>query len=270
MVASPLLSCTHVRRPGALLTMVLVCACGARTGLPTPQEESVSEGGSTEGGGGAGGGGAPPDCEIVDGPTVRLTGIARDFHDSHPDFEQGILADDRAIVAAELGGDGLPVYAGGRGTATTNGRVSFDQWFRDTEAVNLAMRFDMLLQPRATNERAFADETFFIVDDQLFGNEQREHNFHFTLELHARFLYSGGEVLHFRGDDDLWVFLNDRLAVDLGGVHSSETVTLRLDDIATAIQLHRGEVFPLDLFFAERQTSGSVFELTLETFTVCR
>ena len=107
----------------------------------------------------------------------------------------------------------------------------------------------------------YDNHAFFPIDDQLLGNEGRKHNFHFTLQASTSFEYLGGEVFAFSGDDDMWVFINRKLAIDLGGLHRSLSAKVALDELAGTAGLVRGGVYPLHFFFAERHTTESNFTL---------
>ncbi len=84
------------------------------------------------------------------------------------------------------------------------------------------------------------------------------HNYSFTFELHTVFTYHGGEVFNFRGDDDVFVYVNHGLVINLGGIHSAEVGTVSIDSLG----LKPGQQYPLDFFSVERHVTGSNIKFT--------
>jgi fibro-slime domain-containing protein len=77
--------------------------------------------------------------------------------------------------------------------------------------------------------------------------------------MHTKFKYQKGLSFSFRGDDDVWAFINGKLAMDLGGTHYYMDGFINLDTVAGLVD---GETYTFDLYYAERHSTGSHIRIT--------
>ena len=83
-------------------------------------------------------------------------------------------------------------------------------------------------------------------------------NQHFCFESHAKFTHKPGLRFSFRGDDDIWVYIDNKLAVDLGGTHLAAPGYVNLDQfMGETGALVAGQTYDLDIFFCDRRTTMS-------------
>ena len=208
-------------------------------------------------------------CDAPQPMPPKLHAVIRDFRNGQPaDFGHpeivGPSVDDRGLVQPLLGSDDTPVYALTGPSRTVQGAQTFSEWYHDVigpPAINIATSIDLPLTVASDRPGLFIYEnhSFFPIDNQLFGNEGLEHNYSFTLATSANFTYLGNEIFRFSGDDDVFVFINRHLAIDLGGVHGAETATVDLAAHAQEFEITVGNRYPIHIFFAERHPTLSDF-----------
>ncbi len=203
-----------------------------------------------------------------------------------PDFEAFAgQAATPGLVANDLGAHNKPVYApkceagvmmGGAGPfgQMTTTKANYDEWYRNTVGVNKPYIVYFQFASNGSVSTFFSSHFFPLVNsgwgNSGTANDNLQHNFGFTTELHTTFKYMGGENFTFTGDDDLWVFINGKLAIDLGGLHPQLSQSIDLDSAATKLGIQKGNSYALELFHAERHTTASDFRVdTNFVFTNC-
>lgn len=231
-------------------------------------QDGGNQDGGRRDGGVRDGGFSSADGGVACDRTLKIT--IRDFHETHPDFET--FTGDEAtlgIVKNDLGTDKKPVFNEAHGMVTSE--ATFNEWYHDKAGVNQPILVQRTLTEITESGKTafqYADSAFFPIDNMGFGNEgntdgnDHSHNYHFTTEIHTLFTYQRGQKFRFKGDDDLWIFVNGKLALDLGGLHSELEGTIDFDAKAAELGIVAGQTYPMDIFHAERHTVASRFTIT--------
>lgn len=90
----------------------------------------------------------------------------------------------------------------------------------------------------------------------------KHRNGSFTLRGESQFVYKEDSNLYFTftGDDDVYMYINGVLALDLGGAHGRNSKTVNLNDLdATKYGLKEGQVATFTFFYMERCSDASTF-----------
>lgn len=193
--------------------------------------------------------------------TITLAGTVRDFRADSANFE-GNGGGGAGMVESTLTGASPTLSAYGATQVSNTGAGAFSNWYtRASDSVSYALT---LTDAGSPGTYTYASSAFFPIDGQLYGNEGNSHNYHFTYAITTTFGYTkgAGQTFDFTGDDDVWVYFDNLLGIDLGGVHGAQSASVNLDTLFDAAGGRDTGNYTLNFFFAERHTTESNLRIT--------
>ncbi|MBR3115696.1 hypothetical protein IKF30_00485 [Candidatus Saccharibacteria bacterium] len=189
------------------------------------------------------------------------------------DVEQG-------LVEYDLGEDHLPVFKAGE-LLSNRGIGDAERWFKAVDGKSASYIGAIKMEYVAAGAVfSFTRDEFYPLDEAEFSKgdvvNKDGHNHLFTMGFAVPFtvLGSGEESFEVEADDDTFVFVGDKLAIDMGGIHDTMIGKFVIQDNGevyaasgdeelayTGIRLTKDDGSIVRIFHADRDAEDSVFNM---------
>lgn len=187
---------------------------------------------------------------------------------------------EQGMVGYDLDEKYLPVAVGGT-LMPNRGLNDMSRWFSEVEGKSKSYIGTIRLDYDTDGAVfSFHKNKFYPLDEVEFGEGEEVnsdgHNHLFTMNFAVPFtvLLSGRESFTITADDDTFVYVGDRLAIDMGGIHEAMTGKLEIQengevyaavdgrDLAySGIDVQGKEGSIIRIFHADRDEEESVFDV---------
>lgn len=188
---------------------------------------------------------------------------------------------EKGLIDYELSDEYLPVATGNGKLTSNQGLNNLDGWFEAVDGKSANYTGALKLEYQADGaEFVFHHDDFYPLDGAEFSNgdvvNNDGHNHLFTMSFAAPFavLGSGEEGFAIRADDDTFVFVGNKLVIDMGGIHDAKVGRFTInnegevysavddEDLAySGVKLNPGDSSIVRIFHADRDSKSSVFEV---------
>ncbi len=192
---------------------------------------------------------------------------------------------EEGLASYELADTYLPVATGEGKMLANRGVTDFARWFTAVEGAN--EKYNRTLTLKYTTEGAakfaFYDDEFYPLEMTEFSamdvvnKDGKNHLFTMVVNIPFTITANGDEQFKIVADDDTFVYLGEKLVLDMGGIHEAETGRLAImengevytgvgsEELAfSGVKVNANEGKILRIFHADRDAKGSVFGLELK------
>lgn len=159
-------------------------------------------------------------------PSQTGWACAFDFENNAGTYPGSDLNMVQTTLFTTANGDRIPLYNASSPHHTVNNISQFNSWYLDDPTFNIPITVNFTVSNAGTCDSltySYSNTNFLPIDHIGFGDSYsysfnelptlKPHNFAFTFTASLRFTYQGYERFDFTGDDDVWIFINDQLAI---------------------------------------------------------